>query len=257
MVLWRRRSRQRGEKSAKTRDSRFTNALAMPKRKGSSTSRPRARNKVAAKEEREARVVENAQRLDKLPQEVWEKILDELKENDLFPLALSCRYFRQKQKELVARTGQNGPESGEPPLALRTTLRYQIMLHNLQWPEKGQPASAAYLRFCRREKVSSDCVGKRDDCLRLLAAFHGHLPLLQELFEASASLPREEGKLVSHQDAHDWAWVGYRQDRQGITGAAGTSCYSRTLLSLRSASDFFLSRSSEQCLEANLRPWSG
>ena len=227
----------------------------MAKRKGSSApSSSRARKKV----DNDAKDPESTERrLDKLPRDVWEKILDELKSNDLFPLALSCRYFRQKQKELVARTGQNGPESGEPPLALRTTLRYQIMLHNLQWPEKGQPASAAYLRFCRREKVSSDCVGKRDGCLRLLAAFHGHLPLLQELFEASASLPREEGKLVSHQDAHDWAWVGYRQDRQGITGAAGTSCYSRTLLSLRSASDFFLSRSSEQCLEANLRPWSG
>ena len=47
---------------------------------------------------------ENSQRLDKLPQEVWGKILGNLKENDLFPLALSCRYFRQKQKELVART---------------------------------------------------------------------------------------------------------------------------------------------------------
>ena len=81
----------------------------MAKRKGSSTSRPRARNKVAAKEEREARVVENAQRPDKLPQEVWEKILAELDENDLFPLALSCRYFRQKQKELVERTRQQRP----------------------------------------------------------------------------------------------------------------------------------------------------
>ena len=48
-----------------------------------------------------AREIENTQRLDKLPQEVWEKILDNLKSDDLFPLALSCRYFRQKQKELV------------------------------------------------------------------------------------------------------------------------------------------------------------
>ena len=145
MVLWRRRSRQRGEKSAKTRDSRFTNALAMPKRKGSSTSRPRARNKVAAKEEREARVVENAQRLDKLPQEVWEKILDELKENDLFPLALSCRYFRQKQKDLVARTRQHEVERRKPRLALKTTLHSK--------PVEGQPASADYLRFCSKEHV--------------------------------------------------------------------------------------------------------
>jgi len=51
----------------------------------------------------------NTQRLlGTLPQELWEKITNNLEENDLFPLALSCRYFRQKQKELVARMGQNG-----------------------------------------------------------------------------------------------------------------------------------------------------
>ena len=84
----------------------------MAKRKGSSApSCSRTRSKAAAKEakpkdERDAREAENAQRLlDKIPLELWEKILDE---NDLFPLALSCRYFRQKQKELVARTGQSG-----------------------------------------------------------------------------------------------------------------------------------------------------
>merc|ERR1719305_303071 len=94
----------------------------MAKRKGSSGgSGPRTRSK-AAKERREAREVENARRLDKLPPEVWEKVLDHLDENDLFPLALSCRYFRQKQKELVAPTRQRGPESGKPRLALKTDL---------------------------------------------------------------------------------------------------------------------------------------
>ena len=77
----------------------------MAKRKGSSApSCSRARKKAAKGEsetevDRDVRDFESAQRLlDKLPQEVWEKILDELDENDLFPLALSCRYFRQKQK---------------------------------------------------------------------------------------------------------------------------------------------------------------
>ena len=74
--------------------------------------------------------VENSKRLDKLPQEVMEKILDELDENDLFPLALSCRYFRQKQKELVARTRQseprfaedNSPHMGKTPFAGPATV---------------------------------------------------------------------------------------------------------------------------------------
>merc|ERR1719305_2088013 len=47
--------------------------------------------------------VENAQRLDKLPPEVWEKIFGNLDKNDVFPLALSCRYFHQKQEELGNR----------------------------------------------------------------------------------------------------------------------------------------------------------
>ena len=124
--------------------------------------------------------IENAQRLDKLPQEVWEKILDELDENDLFPLALSCRYFRQKQKELVARTRQSGPGSGKPRRALKTTLH--------EWPVKDQPASAEYLRFCSKEKASNEIPNRDIDVeqeekalrIRVLAALHGYLPLLQE-----------------------------------------------------------------------------
>ena len=46
---------------------------------------------------------ENASRLDKLPQELWEKIFREFEDADLFPLALSCKFFRYKQKELVAQ----------------------------------------------------------------------------------------------------------------------------------------------------------
>ena len=86
--------------------------------KGSSTSSPGAINK-AAKEGSRAKEVASFKRLDTLPQELWEKILDELDGNDLFPLALSCRYFRQKQKELLARTRQGRPESGKPRPALK------------------------------------------------------------------------------------------------------------------------------------------
>ena len=146
----------------------------MAKRKGSSGgSGPRTRSK-AAKERREAREAENAQRLDKLPPEVWEKILDHLDENDLFPLALSCRYFRQKQKELVVERTW---------LALKTTLRRKI------WDEK--PVSLDYLRFCCKEKVSKDDGQKRDKVIRRLAAFHGHPPLLQELLRPLNTLDRE------------------------------------------------------------------
>ena len=116
----------------------------------------------------------NQRLLDKLPQEIWEKILDELKSDDLFPLALSCRYFRQVQKELVARTRQNGA----PRLAFKTNLKRHL----------GRPPSADYLRFCSKETVSKKRVWDRDYCIIHLATFHGHLPLLQELLEPLKTL---------------------------------------------------------------------
>ena len=92
----------------------------------------------------------NTQRLlGTLPQELWEKITNNLEENDLFPLALSCRYFRQKQKELVARMGQNGKHR----CALRTNIRRQYI--------QRQPASADYLRFCYKEIVLSEFFPQR------------------------------------------------------------------------------------------------
>ena len=136
----------------------------------------------------DAREAENTQRLDKLPQEVWGKILDHLDENDLFPVALSCRFFRQKQKELVAQTRQkeNGSKRGKPRLTLRTNLQRKL------WDE--EPASADYLRFCSKEKVPS-YVDRQTGCLitgtcsiTYLAAFHGYLPLLQKLLADSEIL---------------------------------------------------------------------
>ena len=158
----------------------------MAKREGPSTSSPSARKEV----ERDEREIGNTRRLDKLPQEMWEKIIDNLEENDLFPLALSCRYFRQKQKELVARTRQSGPGSGKPRRALKTTLH--------EWPVKDQPASAEYLRFCSKEKASKEIPNCNIDveqeekalCIRVLAALHGYLPLLQELLEPANELDR-------------------------------------------------------------------
>ena len=154
----------------------------MAKRAGPSTSSPRAIKK-AAKEGSRAKEVASFKRLDTLPQELWEKILDELDGNDLFPLALSCRYFRQKQKELVARTRQSEPESGKPRPALKTTLWQKL--------EKRQPASAEYLRFCSKEKGSKDDGQNKAKYIRCLAAFHGHLPLLQELLRPLNTLNPE------------------------------------------------------------------
>ena len=131
------------------------------------------------------REVENTQRLlGMLPREVWEKILDNLNGNDLFPLALSCRYFRQKQKEVVERSmRQSGRESGATRLTLKTDLQRKY------WDD--QPASADYLRFCSKEKVSKVDGQKRDKRIMELAAYHGHLPLLQELLDPANVIDKQ------------------------------------------------------------------
>ena len=145
------------------------------KRKGSSApSCSRARKKV----DRDAREVENAKRMNKLPPEMWEKILDELKSDDLFPLALSCRYFRQKQKELVARMRQSGYKS---LFSLKTSLRRKLITK----PGESQPTSVKYLRFAKKGGGARYLISD-------LAAFHGHLPLLQELLAGLKKVQPED-----------------------------------------------------------------
>ena len=208
----------------------------MAKRKGSPTSREGTSSQRESEGigERDASKVENAKRLDKLPPEVWEKILDELDENDLFPLALSCRYFRQKQKELVARDVLN--KRWRDRRALKTSLKAPLL-----WPKYlfREPPSADYLRFCSKERVSREVHDKRDNCIRRLAAYHGHLPLLQEL-----------GFTGSYRDA--------KNHNVGIVEEAGES-FSSSLFPhlLASASDLFLLFFPSQRLDANWRPCSG
>merc|ERR1712188_360591 len=154
------RERRRTQKQP---SERVAQRKKMAKREGASTSSLRPRKK-AAKEGRDAREAENGQRLlEKLPPEVLEKILDELDENDLLSLALSCKYFRQKQKELVARTRQ----SGKRRLALKTTFHHR--------PEKafGQPVSAEFLRFCSKAEVPKNYVVARAASITRQAAYHG------------------------------------------------------------------------------------
>ena len=183
----------------------------MAKREGSSASGPRTRSRVAkegskAKVENNAREAENARRLEKLPPKVWEKILDELESNDLFPLALSCRYFRQKQKKLVAR--QSGPESGKPRrrLALKTTFtrwnfiervsQRQLLIssfasqrkHRGMTDRRSPNISGAWQRFmatclcCSNSSILQKCLGSFTSTLLLVMQVSLHRLLLPLCF---------------------------------------------------------------------------
>ena len=112
---------------------------------------------------------------------MWAKVLDSLDENDHFPLALSCRYFRQEQKELVARSRQQGPESGEPRVALRTSLKWQKR-------KQIQCGTDDYLWFCYKEKISEDVEETKVKCIRRLAAYFGRLSSLRQILDAEDQL---------------------------------------------------------------------
>ena len=73
----------------------------------------------------------------------------------------------------MGRTRQSGPASGKPRLALKTNLRDKFL--------DSHPASAEYLKFARKEKASRGVGRKKAGWIRELAAYHGYLPLLQEL----------------------------------------------------------------------------
>ena len=125
--------------------------------------------------------------------------IDELKEKDLFPLALSCRYFRQKQKELVAHTRQNEPWSRKPPLALKTIF--------CEKPAQGQPASADYIRF---GSTLTDWWWMyhidRIRCTSGLVAYHDDLPLLKELLQAGL----EPGSVIIISEAGESSSLWFR-----------------------------------------------
>ena len=111
--------------------------------------------------------------MEKLPPEVWRKILAELDWNDLFPLALSCKFFRQKQLQKVQAAIRKAPDVWRERGSCLET-RYQQKI------DEVQPASVEYLKFLRKEEELRGVSPDTGDGIMCLAALHGYLPLLQE-----------------------------------------------------------------------------
>ena len=61
---------------------------------------------------------ENEKRLQVLPSDVWSKIFDQLEENDLFPAASTCRFFRKRTNERLDEANKKKKGS----LKIRTNL---------------------------------------------------------------------------------------------------------------------------------------
>ena len=90
---------------------------------------------------------ENAAVLDKLPREVWERILDSLrgsawneKGNDLFPFAMTCRYFRDLWRDVAIKERTDTVLQNEVFAAIlkatrnASSLRQQILNAELSQP---------------------------------------------------------------------------------------------------------------------------
>ena len=145
----------------------------------------------------------NEKLLCKLPLELWEKICSSLESNNLFAFALSCRFFRKRQKDLVTKDHKK---------KLRTEA-YGYRSQLVSWRLYGSPRfgqqpklSASYLEFVMEgalaelgTKHSRDRDYRRDRITLNVMNFcarDGHLDLLKAL-AAGRDNPRLPGGLAA------------------------------------------------------------
>lgn len=117
---------------------------------------------------------ENEKRLQVLPSDVWSKIFDQLEENDLFPAASTCRFFRKRTNERLDEANKKKKGS----LKIRTNL-----VRKTYEPGRGpvfKPTSLNYIKWIRAQKGLTQIDAQdRAEVLKVLAALHGHLDFLR------------------------------------------------------------------------------
>ena len=131
----------------------------------------------------------------KLPAEVWEKIVDEnVQQNDLLALAMTCRFFREKQKDLGKKVETNWNYGS----LRRLQKSGRMPSHTLGW----------FRWVCDTFEIlpGFDCGGKRvkgavyEADLLNYAAFQGSVEILRWLMEEKGcELNKDTGK---------WAGLG-------------------------------------------------
>ena len=120
----------------------------------------------------------NRKLLGKLPPELWQKIVDEyLHQNDLVALAMTCRFFREKQKDLGWKIETNL----NPGHFLDLRKSGKVTSHSLGWFQwvcdtfKIQPGYKWYDRRVKGAVYEGDLVN--------YAAFQGSVEILRWLME--------------------------------------------------------------------------
>ena len=103
------RPKTRGTKQSSEERAPTSRSTRVAERRKMAKGSPTSRACTSGIDERDASEDENAQRLlEKLPPEVWEKILDDLEEDDLFLLALSCSSFVRSRRSWWRGRGRTG-----------------------------------------------------------------------------------------------------------------------------------------------------
>ena len=120
----------------------------------------------------------NEKLLRRLPPELWEKIVDEnVQQNDLLALAMTCRFFREKQKDLKKMMKTNLRENHFYDLQKSG----KVTSHSLGWFQwvcdtfKIQPGYKWYDRRVKGAVYEGDLVN--------YAAFQGSVEILRWLME--------------------------------------------------------------------------
>ena len=138
----------------------------------------------------------NEKLLGRLPPEIWQKILDDyLHQNDFLTVALTCRFFREKQKDLGKKVETNLKDD----LLLELRKSGKMVSHSLDWfgwvwntrtilPRWGEPG------FAWRYRAVSE-----GDLLNY-AAFQGSAEVLRWLME--------EKDWELNEDTGRWAGMG-------------------------------------------------
>ena len=111
-------------------------------------------------------------RLPRLPSDVWSKITDCLDESSLFAFAMSCRFFREKQREVK--------------------YKKEMITRFLTMAFIPRPMTKAYLKWaCEVEANENESLRRRRTYLAHLAARYGHLDVLKS-FESKGLVLNSE-----------------------------------------------------------------
>ena len=126
--------------------------------------------------------------LKKLPAEVWSKIVDEnVQQNDLLALASTCRFFREKQKDLGKKMETNLSEDH----FLKLLKSGNVPPHSLDWFQWASDTLEFLPGFvCDDEERVEGAVYEGD--LLNYAAFQGSVEILRWLMEEKG-LEENEG----------------------------------------------------------------